>query len=305
MLAALLPLAVLVAACGQQSGDPVRDDDTAPDLARGTWVLRIDGHGGADGETTTASYLMVRPAEGSVRTVSTPAVQGGDTGMAERALLVDAGHRLALADTVPSAADQAAGRAQVTVLADGRRREVDLRKATGDPSLRADHVAFDADVPGQLRVVSGRSVWVVDLGGAGTPGRAVKEGELPITDSWIFGGFAPDTGDPFLSSIDSFETRPKGYGELDEQVLRRAGGRVLPSDGAAPASLAGQPADASCQQVTGFVESGGRAWEFCLSGTDLVVKVRAKGRAGWATVGPPAQDVVPPEHDLVLVLPPA
>ena len=297
---------LLLASCGQQSGNDAGEDRTpdgsAPDLARGTWVLRTDGHSGADGETTTAHYLMVRPADGTVRTVSMPAVSANDASGDQRALLVDAGHRFALTDTSTSAADRQAGKVSVTSLADGSRDTVDLRAATGDSTLTTDHVAFDATTAGQVRVVSGRAVWTVDLDTSGKPGKAKKEGEIPITEVWMFGGFAPDTGDPYLSSIETFETRPKGYGEDDEQVLRRGDGRVLMSE---TGRLAGQPVDESCEQVTGFVEKGGRAWEFCLTGTDLTVKVRAPERRSWQTVGPPAEDAVARENDLVLVLPPS
>lgn len=296
---------LLLAGCGQQSsgeaGGERTPDGTAPDLARGTWVLRTDGHSGADGETTTAHYLLVRPADGRVRTVTMPPVSANDASGDQRALLVDAGHRFALADTSTSVKDRDAGRVPVTSLVDGAADTVDLRAATGDSTLTTDHVAFDVQTPGQLRVVSGRAVWVVDLDTSGKPGKAKKEGEIPITESWMFGGFAPDTGDPYLSSIDSFETRPKGYGENDSPVLRRAGGRVLSSQ---TGRLPGQPVDDSCEQVTGFVEKSGRAWEFCLTGTDLTVKLRAPARQSWQTVGPPAEDAVARENDLVLVLPP-
>lgn len=308
VMAVLAMLALGAVGCGQQPA-PKADDQKATSKKSGTgtdssggslatqpWVVRLDSYGGADGESITTSYVRVVPSSGRTQVTTMPEVQGAEA--RSTALLVDAGHRWALEDTRPSAADRRAGRVSVADLtAKGRTRTLDVRKASGDAGLRADWVSFDPRQPGLLRVVSGKDVWKVEVPGATT----TREGMLPKRADWVYsGGFEDSTGRPFIEDVASFKTLPAGNGDDVYHPVERDGGTVLDADEANPYGERPAP---GCESSAGFAAADGTDWAFCQDGAKLEVKRLAKGARKWTTVSTTGA-VVSADASPVLALPP-
>jgi hypothetical protein len=298
-----LVLAAGLTGCGQGSGGGPHAATTPSATESGSssggrpWVVRLDALSGEDGETKQATYLAVVPSTGEVSAVRMPALQIGEASGVQRVVLVDAANRWALADSRPSRADRARGQVTLVGLPSGRRKTVDVRRATGSAQLTPDWVAFDAERPGLLRVVDGLTVWTLTVDGT----QARKEGVLPRRPGWIFGGgFNKNTGTPYIEDTGSFDTLPKGNGDLDVRPVRRAGGRLLLTENG---RYAGLP-DPKCQLSTGFRYDDGEAWVFCVEGRHLQVRRLAAGDSAWEDYGRPTRDVVPSGAEPTFTLPP-
>ncbi|RLV48019.1 hypothetical protein D9V37_18135 [Nocardioides mangrovicus] len=304
---AVLSVLAGVAGCGQQpSGSARSEGSSSPSssssgdaAASQSWLLRFDSYVGEDGEGRQATYVTLTPATGTATVVTMRPVEPMQASGGAVSLLVDASHRWALLDSKPQAtSDRAKGVVRLYDLsANGAKRAVSVRRLSHDPSLRTDWVSFDPTDAGVLRVVSGRTVWKVDL----ATQQAQQEGTLPQKTGWIYGGgFAQNTGEPFIEDTGSFETIPAGNGEDSTEPVQRAGGRVLDPLGDEPYGDAPSP----CEVSAGFVTSGGDTWAFCVAGRTLQTKVLDEGSSTWRDVGQPTSDVVPTDSDPVFVLPP-
>ena len=297
--ASLLLLALGAVGCGQQVSSARREAraDTSPDgPAPRQWLLRLESYSGEDGETKQATYLTVTPDSGETSAVTMPRLQVAEASGDQRVLLVDAGQQFVLADSRPARTDRARGRVRITSLASGRSSVVDVRGATGSRKLTTDWVSFDAKEPGLLRVVDGLTVWALTVEGK----QATKEGVLPSRPGWIFGGgFNKNTGTPYIEDTGSFDTFPKGNGDLDERPVRRDGGRLLFMDNAL---FAGLP-DPGCELGEGYRDPDGVAWVFCVQGRHVEVRRLLSGATSWEDYGKPTKDVVPPNADPLFVLP--
>ena len=285
----------LLAGCGQHG---VAGPTKAATENLGTWLLRLDSYSGEDGETKQATYLTIRPTTGDTTVVSTPRLQVAEASGIDRALLVDAGHTEALLDSRPTKADRAAGRLTLYDLgAQGKTRTLDVRRATGAKHLTTDWASFDPNRPGTLRVVDGRTVWVI-----APDGTASKESVLPSRPGWIFGGgFNKNTGTPYIEDTGSFDTLPAGNGEMDRRALERDGGQAVLSNNG---RFKGLP-EATCTLGTAFTKEDGSTWAFCVVGSHVVVKRLASGAQTWKVVGRATPDVVPTGSEPSFVLPAA
>jgi hypothetical protein len=297
--AVLLLVAFGAVGCGQQAGadGPGGSAKASPDdSATREWVLRLESLSGEDGETKQATYLTITPGSGAASVATMPRLQVAEASGDERVLLVDAHQQYALADSRPSQADRARGRVAVVDLGTGESRTVDVRRATGDPKLSADWVSFDAKEPGLLRVVDGLTVWTLGVDG----GNPVKEGVLPSRPGWIYGGgFNKNTGTPYIEDTGSFATLPKGNGVMDARPVRREGGRLMQTDNG---YFRGLP-DPKCELTTGYQDSTGESWAFCVEGRRVVVKRLLAGGTTWQDYGKPTGSVVPRSAEPVFVLP--
>lgn len=280
-----------------KAGGAKTSSNVGGSLATQPWVVRFDSYGGADGESITTRYVRVVPVGGRAQVATMPEVQAAEA--RSKALLVDAGHQWALADTRPSAAERKAGRVSVHDLtAKGRTRTLDVRQASGDASLQTDWVSFDPEQPGLLRVVSGKDVWKVQVPSATT----TREGPLPSRADWIYsGGFVDRTGQPFIEDLTTFDTLPAGNGGDVSHPIKRDGGTVLDPDQEKP--YGDRPAP-GCESSAGFAAADGTDWAFCQAGSKVAVKRLAKGAGKWTTVATTGA-VVSADAVPVLALPPS
>ncbi|MEP6817014.1 MAG: hypothetical protein ABI873_15845 [Marmoricola sp.] len=305
MTAAALLGVFALAGCGQQpaSTGPAAGHSAvvsqSPADTRGAeqWLLRLDSYSGEDGETKQATYVSVVPRTGETQVVTMPRLQVAEASGDKRVLLVDVQHRWALADSRPAKADRARGLVRLVDLSSGGTTLViDVRRRTGDPNLTADWVSFDARAPGLFRVVDGLTVWTLSVDGKD----ARKEGVLPSRPAWIFGGgFDKNTGTPYIEDTGSFDTFPKGNGEVDQRPILRVGGRLLVTDNGHYAKLP----DPRCDLSTGFEYGDGEAWAFCVEGRHLQAKRLPAGGSTWQDFGKATRDVLPPQAEPAFVLP--
>ena len=169
--------------------------------------------GGADGEKTTTVYITYNPSTGQATASKMPGVEAASTTPGQAALLVSSDRRWAIPDTVIPAAEGKSGQLKVYSPADGTTKVIDIHQRTGDDSVVAVGWAFDPKRPDTLRVVDSKNrIWAVSVSGD----KATQEGSLPKGGPWIFtNGFNPNTGEPWLESIDSDATKPAGNGAAD------------------------------------------------------------------------------------------
>lgn len=299
-------LAVLLATatgCGDAGATGAAESSDAPydadAPADGDWLLRFTTAGGADGERTGAVYVSYNPTTGAAFARSVPAVSASDAGQDEQVLLVSADHRWAIPDTgVPKAQARTGKLVLYSVTADTT-ETVDIRAATGDPTMQATAWAFDPEDGATLRVVGADLVvWKVDLASKS----ATREGQLPRRSGWIFGnGFDKNTGEPYIESIDSDETEPAGNGDSDTRPVDRQGGALVRYDGEDVEGLPTPP----CGFAGGFRYADGRTWLFCADTPSISAYGLAQSDHSWEPFGKPSAKVVPGSAvEMTFALPP-
>jgi hypothetical protein len=197
--------------------------------------------------------------------------------------------------------DQArTGKLLVYPVGDDSTETLDIRALTGQPDLKAVGWAFDPTAGELLRVVDSQMrVWKVDL----TTQSASQGSTLPRRDGWIFGnGFAKNSGEPYIESIDSDQTDPAGHGDSDTSPVQRQGGTLIQYDGEPLADLPQPP----CGFAGGFQYDDGSAWLFCADTSSITAYQATKGGASWHKFGTPSPDVLPKTVAAVsFALPPA
>jgi hypothetical protein len=265
--------------------------------AAGNWLLGMSSAGGADGETSTTTYITYNPATGASSAIKMPGVKTATASPEEQSLLVSTDRRWAIPDTVIPRAEEKSGQLTVYSLADGGTEVIDIRKRTGQ-DVGAIGWAFDPKRPDTLRVVdTANRVWALSVSGT----RATREGSLP-KGPWVFtNGFNRNTGEPYVSSIESEETKPAGNGTADTSPVSRAGGTVLPASSAGFEDLPASP----CRLGAGFTDADGVTWEFCADKPTVSSYYLAKDGQEWTAYGKPSTAVAPIAADFTLVLPPA
>ncbi len=305
---ALFTALLVTAGCGDVSvtKDPPKAED-APSATpsadtsagAGDWLLGVTNAGGADGEKTTTVYITYDPATGAATASKMPGVEAASTTSAQAALLLSSDRRWAIPDTaIPPAAGKS-GQLKVYSPTDGTTKVIDIHQRTGDDGVEAVGWAFDPKRPDTLRVVDTKNrIWAVSVAGA----KATQEGALPRGGPWTFNnGFNPNTGEPFLESIDSDATKPAGNGTADTSPVARAGGTVLPSDSKGLSTLPQSP----CRLAGGFTDANGTTWAFCADKPELTTYVLPKDGDKWVAYGKPSTAVAPIASGVPVVLPPA
>lgn len=275
--------------------DAATDADTS--AGEGTWLLGITTAGGADAETSTTVYLAYNPSTGQTTTHEMPGVRAGSASPEDAALLVSTDRQWAIPDTEIPRDRERSGKVEVHSLADGSTETIDLRERTGKADVKPVAWAFDPDRPATLRVVDTENrVWAVDVSGTDAP----QESTLP-TGPWVFtNGFDTNTGEPWVESIESDETRPSGQGPSNDDPVIRGGGDVLPAGDPAFADLP----DIPCRLGAGYAEDGGVTWAFCADGAEITTHYLAPGASEWKAYGKPSSAVAPDVAGFPLVLPP-
>lgn len=309
---ALVALTLLVSAgCGDaeatsRSGDKNSGGQSAgsgagPDTGagEGSWLLGMSSAGGADGETSTTTYLSYDPSTGSAAATELPGVKAASASADQGVLLVSTDRAWAIPDTAVPRAEGRSGKLTVYSLGSGspRTRILDIAARTGRSDVEAIGWAFDPQRPDTLRVVDTRNrVWAVAVPG----GRASQETPLP-KGAWVFlNGFNHTTGLPYVESIDSDRTRPPGNGPADTSPITRSGGTVLPSGAPALQRLPENP----CRQSAGFTEASGTTWVFCADEPTVKTYYLPKGAREWTAYGKPSTAIAPVAAGVRLVLPP-
>jgi len=301
VLAAAL-VATSLSGCGdRQAGRPEAPTTTeSPAQAgEGAWLLRFTTAVGADGERAGAVYVRYDPATGATSVRRLPPVTASDASPQEDALLVSADHTLAVQDTAVPRSQARTGKLLLYSLTGDQTRTLDLRAATGKPGVVAAAWAFDPTVADVLRVVDTDGVvWKVDLGAS----TASRESTLPSRDGWIFGnGFDPETGEPYIESIDSDQTEPAGNGVADTRPVARQGGTLFAYDGGDLDGLPKPP----CDFAGGFRFDDGTAWLFCGDTPQVTAYQAVPNGTTWHRYGSPSTAVVPGAAvDLSFALPP-
>jgi hypothetical protein len=262
----------------------------------GDWTLAMSKAGGADGETSTTVYMTYNPSTGAAKAFSMPGVQGATAPAESAALLLSTDRRWAIPDTEIKGSAKSSGRLKVYSLT-GAPRTLDLARLTEQSDVKPVGWAFDPTTPHTLRVVDTRNrVWTLDV----TSDAATQTGTLP-KGAWVFlDGFNRNTGEPYVESIESDETKPAGNGVADKSDVTRAGGTVLINDGAAMKALPKSP----CRLAGGFTDSSGTSWEFCADSSTVKTYVLAKGGQEWTAYGKPSTAVAPIAAGFPLALPP-
>jgi len=304
-----LSAALLVAAgCGDVSvtKDSAKADDTPSatpsadtTAGEGNWLLGVTNAGGADGEKTTTVYITYNPSTGQATASKMPGVEAASTTSGQSALLVSSDRRWAIPDTAVPAAEGKSGQLKVYSPADGTTKVIDIHRSTGDDSVVAVGWAFDPKRPDTLRVVDSKNrIWAVSVAG----GKATQEGALPKGGPWIFtNGFNPNTGEPWLESIDSDATKPAGNGAADTSPVTRSGGTVLASESDGLAKLPQSP----CRLAGAFTDENGVTWAFCADKPTLTTYYLPENGKKWVAYGKPSTAVAPIASGVPLVLPPA
>ena len=306
--AALATAALLVATgCGNEGTGTTKKTEKQPgkqsaadvdtSAGEGDWLLGITSAGGADGETSTTTYLIYNPATGETTTRRLPGVKAGSAGPEDASLLVSTDRRWAIADIEISAAAARSGKLEVHPFTGERPTVIDLRARTGRDDVRPIGWAFDPGTPDTLRVVDSRSrVWRVPV----TGDKATQEGSLP-RDPWFFNnGFNRNTGKPYVESMTSETTKPAGEGAADKSPVTRSGGTVLPGESAAFTALPKTP----CRFGAGFTEADGLTWVFCADGPELKTYYLPEGTTEWTAYGEPSKPIAPEAAGFPVVLPP-
>lgn len=305
-VAAATVLALGAAGCGSRGEQPATrpaatasSDAARAAAANGDWLLRFTTAEGTDGERSRGVLVRYNPTTGAATARALPVMNATDASQDEEALLVSADHTRAIPDTSVPRAEAATGRLVLYSVADDSSQTLDLRALTGRPHLEPVGWAFDPTAPDVLRIVdSGLTVWKVDL----AAGSATQEGTLPRRDGWIFGnGFAKNTGEPYIESIDSDATEPAGLGDSDTSPVRRQGGTLLRYDGEPLVGLPTPP----CGFAGGFQYADGSAWLFCADTSSITAYQAVKGGTSWHRFGTPSADVLPKTvADVSFALPP-
>jgi len=304
--ATALATLLLTAGCGdvevegqseeqEKSAEPAKADTSA---GEGNWLLGLSTAGGADAETSTTVYLTYNPSTGRATAQKMPSVQAASSAPEQAALLVSADRRWAIPDTSISRSEEESGRLKVYSLADGAAKVVDIRDRTGKDDVNPIGWAFDPQRSDTLRVVDTKNrVWAVSVAG----GDATAEPSLP-NGPWEFtNGFNADTGEPWVESIESDETRPPGNLPVGKDPVTRNGGTVLPAGSPAIAKLPASP----CKLGAGYTDDAGVTWAFCADAASLATYYLPKDGKEWTAYGKPSTPVAPEAAGFPLVLPPA
>jgi hypothetical protein len=311
--AAVLTALLMTAACGDvevtsdskksdskddktPSSTPAAAADTS--AGEGNWLLAMQTAGGADGETSTTTYITFNPSTGQATARHLPGVQAGSASPELAALLVSADRQWAIPDTGISHSEENNGKLKVYSMATGSPKVVDIRQRSGDSGLKAIGWAFDPERADTLRVVdTANRVWAVNVAG----GKATQEGSLP-KGPWVFtNGFNRNTGEPWVESIDSDATNPPGNGPADTSPVTRDGGTVLPAGSDGLTKLPASP----CRLGAGFTDANGVTWTFCADKPTVATYYLPKDGKEWTAYGKPSTPVAPVAAGFTLVLPPA
>lgn len=311
-LAAVLATVLLVG-CGEveitsKDGDTKSDKtpSTSPSAAadvdtsagEGDWLLGITTAGGADGEATQTTYIVFNPSTGKATARKIPSAEEASATPEQASLLVSTNRLYAITDTAVPRSQGLSGRLKVYSLASGATKVVDIHQRTGDDSVKPIAWAFDPARDDTLRVVDTKyRVWSLSVAG----GKATAETTLPHGD-WVFtNGFNPNTGEPWVESIDSDATRPAGNGEADKSLVTRLDGTVLPAESHAFSKLPASP----CRLGAGFTTQAGVTWAFCADDPTLSTYYLPKDGTKWTAFGKPSPSLAPEAEGFPLVLPPA
>ncbi|MEO5652218.1 MAG: hypothetical protein ABIN79_00775 [Marmoricola sp.] len=299
-------LVLLTSACGSDGATAAQPrPDESPSaasadtsLGEGAWLLGITSAGGADGETTITSYVTLNPSTGEASTRQIPGVNAASSTPREAALLVSSDRAWAISDTSIPTTQTKSGQLTVYSLADDTTETIDMAARTGESGVEPIAWAFDPESTDTLRVVDATNrVWAVAVSG----GKATAEAPLP-GGAWVFtDGFDPNTGEPWVESIDSDATMPAGQGPSDTRPVTRLGGTVLPAESPALSSLPPGP----CRLGAGFTDSSGLTWTFCADQASVSTHYLPDGAATWVDYGKPSSPVAPIASGFALVLPPA
>jgi hypothetical protein len=306
MVPVAVTLAALLAAsgCGNEDTGSTKQSETKSaaeadtGAGEGDWLLGINSAGGADGETSTTTYLIYDPATGKTTTRRLPPVKAGSATSEGAALLVSTDRRWAIPDTEIRGAAVKSGRLEVHPLTGGAPTTIDLRKRAGRDDIKPNGWAFDPAEPATLRIVdSAHRVWRTEVTGS----KATLEERLPRGD-WVFtNGFDHNTGKPWVESITSEATRPKGHGANEKSAVERSGGTVLAAGSSGFEALPDSP----CELGAGFTAENGVTWAFCADSASIKTYYLAKGSEKWKAYGEPSDPVAPEAASFPLVLPPA
>jgi hypothetical protein len=275
--------------------DPAASADTA--LGQGGWLLAVSTAGGADAEKATTTYLTYDPSTGKATARRMPGVSTPNADVPDAALLVSGDRRWAVPDTGVSRSETSSGRLTVYSTTSRATKVLDLRRLTGESTLKPLGWAFDPRQPELLRVVDSRNrVWSLAVSG----GRAAPAGTL-AKGPWVFAdGFNRNTGLPYVESITSEATKPAGNGKADTTPVSRAGGTVLGSGSTGLAALPSSP----CRLGAAFTTADGTTWEFCADSATVRAYVLAKGATTWSPYGKPSSAVAPEAAGFGFALPP-
>ncbi len=304
--AAAAGLLLLTTGCGSDgaAAEPKPDDASSTEpsadtsLGEGEWLLGITSATGADAETTVTVYVTLNPATGEATARRLPGVVAASSTPREAALLVSTDRSWAIADTSISAKDEKSGQLTVYSLSDDTTETIDMRERTGESDVKPIGWAFDPETDDTLRVVDSENrVWSVAVSG----GEATQETSLP-DGPWVFtNGFDPNTGEPWVESIDSDATEPAGNGPTDTRPVTREGGTVLPASSPELSSLPPGP----CRLGAGFADASGVTWTFCADQPSISTHYLPQGADAWVDYGKPSSPVAPIASGFALVLPPA
>jgi hypothetical protein len=266
-------------------------------LGKGTWLLGLSSAGGADAEKATTTYVSYDPSTGVAHARKMPGVNTPSADPDDAALLVSADRAWAIPDTTIPRSEGRSGRLTVYSPTSGATKVIDMRQRTGDDSIMPLAWAFDPRTPQRLRVVDSHNrVWVLDVGGTS----ATKTGTL-IRGPWVFAdGFNHNTGEPYVESITSDETRPAGNGAGDKTAVARDGGTVLANDSAVLTTLPKSP----CRLGAAFTDGQGTTWAFCADSSSVKTFYLPKDGQEWKAYGKPSGAVAPIAAGFPLVLPP-
>ncbi len=311
-VAAALTVLLLAAGCGDVkvtsedgsgSASSSEDSSSTPDAVdtsagEGDWLLAMTTAAGSDAETSITTYVTFNPATGNASARRMPPVKAGSATPETASLLVSGDRAWAIPDTGISRAAEKSGKLAVYSLADGTAKVVDIRKRTGQDDVNPVGWAFDPTSEATLRVVDSKNrVWKLDVTGA----KATKESTL-ASGPWVFtNGFDPNTGKPWVESIDSDATKPAGQGVNNKDPVTRDGGTVLPSGSDGLAQLPASP----CRLGAGFTDANGVTWAFCADKPTVSTYYLPDGGSKWTPYGKPSPAVAPTAAGFPLVLPPA
>lgn len=305
VLALTAAFAIGVTGCGSadEPGKPAAKatGGTAPiaTAVHGAWLLGFTTAEGADGETTTPTYVRFDPDTGAASVTKLPQVKGPNVTDAEAALLVSADHKWAIPDTGVSKAETDSGKVTVHSLDGAAPLALDLRALTKDPAFKPLGWAFDPVKATTLRVVGDKgTVWVLDVAAR----TATKAGDLGLEEGggWVFAdGFNPNTGEPYVESITSETTKPEGNGPSNTEPVKREQGTLLRADSAVVRAF---PAD-KCRLVGAFETHDSGTWAFCADAPSLTAWHKDKS-GDWKPYGKPSPAVGPDASGLPVVLPP-
>ena len=307
-VAAALATLLIAAGCGsvEVKSDDDKNAEPAPSTAakvdtsagEGNWLLGVNSAGGADGETTITAYISYNPSTGEATARQLPGVQAASTTPEQAALLVSSNRLWAIPDTEVPRAIEKSGKLKVYSLSDGSSKVIDIRDRTGRDDVDPIGWAFDPARADTLRVVDTKNrVWALRVAG----GKATQEGSL-AKGAWFFNnGFNPNTGEPYVESIESDTTKPPGNGPADTSGVSRSGGTVLPPESPEFSELPTSP----CRLGAGFTDESGLTWAFCADKPELTAYYLPKDGKEWTVYGKPSAPVAPVAAGFPLVLPPA